>query len=71
MLRRRPRRTATAVRTGRRGSVPRRRCTSTATVINVLLAFSMHVLWPVLLAALLALVTALCTSAAIAAWRKS
>ncbi len=67
MLRRRPRRTAAPWT----GWLVLAGVYLTATVINLLLALSMHVLWPVLLAALLALVTALCTSAAISAWRKS
>jgi hypothetical protein len=39
----------------------------TATVVTVLLAFHMTEVWPVLLAAAMALVTMLC---AIAAWRR-
>jgi len=67
MLLRRPRRTASPST----GWLVLAGVYLTATVINVLLALSMHVLWPVLLAALLALVTAFCTSAAISAWRRN
>jgi len=42
-----------------------------ATVINLLLALTMYVLWPLLLAALLALVTAFCTTAAVSARRRN
>jgi hypothetical protein len=39
----------------------------TATVVNVLLALTMNVLWPALFASLLALVTVLCATTA---WRR-
>jgi NaMN:DMB phosphoribosyltransferase len=41
----------------------------TATVVNVLLAASMAVWWPVLLAGMLALAAVLCVLAALAAFR--
>jgi hypothetical protein len=71
MLRRRPRRTApTWLRHPSTGWLVLAVVYLTATVINLLLAMTMHVLWPFLMAALLALVTALCTRAAATARRR-
>lgn len=42
----------------------------TATAINVSLAISMSVLWPILLAAFLAMVAGACVLAAVADWRR-
>ncbi|GAB1508625.1 hypothetical protein [Actinophytocola sp. KF-1] len=68
MLRRRPRRTAPSwVR--HPAAVPLLLATLylTATVVNVLLAITMNVLWPALFASLLAFVTVLCAGTA---WRR-
>lgn len=68
MLRRRPRRTAPPwVR--HPAAVPLLLATLylAATVVNVLLALTMNVLWPALFASLLALVTVLCAATA---WRR-
>lgn len=70
MLRRRPRRTApTWLRHPATGWLLLAALYVVATVLNVLLAFSMAVLWPVLLAVLLAMLAGACVAAAAAALR--
>ncbi len=68
MLRRRPRRTAPSwVRHPATVPLFLAALYLTATVVNVLLALTMNVLWPALFASLLALVTVLCATTA---WRR-
>jgi hypothetical protein len=67
MLRRRPRRAAPpGVRHPAAAPLFLATLYLTATVVNVLLALAMNVLWPALLASVLALVAVLCAAAA---WR--
>ncbi len=68
MLRRRPRRTAPSwVRHPAATPLLLATLYLAATVVNVLLALTMNVLWPALFASLLALVTVLCAATA---WRR-
>lgn len=68
MLRRRPRRTAPSwVRHPAAAPLLLAALYLAATVVNVLLALTMNVLWPALFASLLALITVLCASTA---WRR-